>query len=213
MRIFIIVIICLGIGLMNTIRVKKEYSMEDMKKCIKMGDVILFRSTDVTFMHDYLTPFTHVGIIVEIGGEKKILEIHSEGDVKHMGLECKNVVVYDFETRVLYYDGEIYCLKLRERLSDETKEDFIVNKLPGLRKKKFYKDYINYTRNNCVMRNRNTKGRGKMFCSEFIGHCLQQLGVISGLYNISCLFPGDFRSLKRGSEGIFCEVIKLNKYN
>lgn len=172
---------------------------------INDGDLILFRWNKVGILHEIISSFTHVGIVIN----NHILETHLKGDTEsYRG----GVHLYDLKDRIKNYRGSNYVLKIKTPLTNiQTK--YILNNLEEYKKIPFYDKYENHFKEVCIPKmickncfKENTEKPG-MFCSEFVGFILKELGILHKDFNIQCLTPQSFTKF----DNIFGEIFEIKK--
>lgn len=172
------------------------------------GDLILFRWNSVGILHEMLSSFTHVGIV--INGE--ILETHLKGDTESVR---GGVHLYNLKDRISKYKGSNYILKAKTPLT-KTQTKFILDNLEEYKKIPFHDEYEKHFKNVCIPKMIckkcfKTHEKKSMFCSEFVGFILKELGILPVDYNLECLTPQSFLNLKdKNNNKIFGDVFKLN---
>ena len=207
--IFIICIVLLMLYV-HTIKNLPSVPIKSAMKQCQTGDLVLFRWFEVSPLHDLISTFTHVGMVVEIDGTKYIIESHLKGDTKHMGVHTGGVHLYDFDKRLSSYEGYKYLVKLKKHPSPNATKRFIAN-IPKYKQIPFYDDYTGYFKNICLP-NRFCKScvqrrdRQGMFCSEFIGFCLKELQILEQDFDYHCLVPGDIPTLKINGNHVFDKI-------
>jgi hypothetical protein len=193
-----------------------EISVNKIESNVKTGDVICFRSNDYTFLHDLVSPFTHIGIVIETINGKKILEMHDTNDLKHMGIYNTGVNMYDLKYRIKTYEGDVYLSQLKTTV-DKKKIKNLLSKIEFLNKLKFDTNHKEHLIKKCMIK-RGCKKCFKpekkkleyMFCSEFIGYILQELDVLEKEYDIACVLPGDFRFIIQNGNKLYKNIIKIS---
>lgn len=171
---------------------------------INNGDLILFRWNKVGLLHEIISSFTHVGIVID----NQILETHLKGDTEsYRG----GVHLYNLKDRINKYLGTNYILKIKTPLTNEQVHK-ILNKLEEYKKIPFHDEYESHFKQVCVPKMvckncfNDTERKG-MFCSEFVGFILKELSILPKDYNIHCLTPGSFVNMKN----IFGDLYKIKK--
>ena len=190
MLIIIIIIIIIkkyltNYNLLNKI-CKKPYNMET-------GDIILFSNINANFIHTIFTPFTHIGMVLK-SNKLYILETHKLGDTIKMNFNTSGINLYDLKDRLKTYDGYVYLLKFKNKISDNNIK-LLFNKITNYKSKFEYpnnhkKYYISKCFFNITKYNRNDN---KLLCSEFIYYVLLDNNIISTNKNkYLCMKPSDF---------------------
>ena len=162
---------------------------------METGDLLLFRWHAVDTLHELFSSFTHVGMVVRMGSSNTfVLETHRKGDTNS---GRGGVHVYNLADRVQSYEGDNFILKMRPGLMTEQLERQLLAKVPSYKQIPFYDQYREHYQgycvpkmacNSCLMQ----QPRTGMFCSEFAGHLLQDMGILEKSVSIACLTPGSF---------------------
>lgn len=178
------------------------------------GDVILFRWNYVNPLHEIVSSFTHIGIVIELNGRKYILETHLKGDTNHMGFDNNDGVnIYDLYSRIKMYKGENFILKMNPKYYNKIKID---DNITNYRQIPFKNEYIQHFSGVCIPKKicndcfSNVPG-DSMFCSQFIGHILQQYSILEESFDINCLTPHDFVNIKNNDGNIYETLYKIIK--
>jgi hypothetical protein len=96
----------------NQLNALQTYNLQKAYNFAEQGDLILFQWYEINPLQESVSPFTHVGIVIDINKKKYILETHLKGDTKHMGYkDAEGVNIYDFKKRIKMYKGKNYLLK------------------------------------------------------------------------------------------------------
>lgn len=183
---------------------------------LQTGDLILFKWHTVDYLHELFSSFTHVGMVVIINNEKYILETHLKGDTIHMGYKSGGVHLYNLKRRINMYQGHNYILKINDDLINEDNSYTLQNNLNNYLLIPFHDEYRDYYKSVCIPNiicnncfNYHKKG---MFCSEFIGFLLQELGILDQSFNINCLTPSSFNNLYNNTQiPIYNTIYKIIK--
>lgn len=184
---------------------------------VEPGDLILFKWHEVDILHEIFSSFTHVGIVIQIDDRLCILETHLKGDTKKMGYYTSGVNIYDLNQRIKEYEGDIFLLKLCQyQYKREVINQKILDKIEQYKQIPFYDKYREVYQNYCIPRLVQVDTHSKiqkegMFCSEFIGHILQDLDILDSSYDITCLTPSSFIKLNNKNGNIFYDVKKVKK--
>lgn len=184
----------------------------DMPRCplgdVRTGDVVLFRWDGTDFVHDLVSTFSHVGIVVVRGSEPWILETHKDGDGLRPG---GGVRAYPLKPRVRTYPGAAWVLKL-----DRTRWDILPKDLESAMPEFFHKPYDTEHKTrlatcfaDSVLGLPGGHGSAKMFCSEFVGELLRRVGVLPREYDTACLTPESFVYLTADARRVFPEMLRL----
>jgi hypothetical protein len=188
------------------------YTIDNTYESAKTGDLILFRWHSVDIFHEMISPFTHVGMVVELNHQKYILETHSPGDTLHMGYETGGVHLYPLKQRISMYKGSNFLLKLNKNYNISIDENMIVQYYSIPFYDKYRQHYTEYCLpkkicNECI----SSKKLESMFCSQFIGFLLQETGILDKNVNIDCLIPNDFITIQNKNGKLYNELYKITK--
>jgi hypothetical protein len=145
---FLVAIIFLMIFL-NRIQTNCVMNLKDVYKKSKTGDVICFRSKDSSLIHKIISPFTHIGIVIETINGKKILEIHDTNDLKHVGIFNTGVNMYDLKYRLKTYEGDTYLCQLISKIKHYNIQNLLF-KIEELNKLKFNTDHKKHLIDKCM---------------------------------------------------------------
>lgn len=192
----------------------KSTTTSEIYKLAKTGDILLFRWNKVDLVHNFVSFFTHVGIVVEIDNEKYILETHLKGDTKHMGNPNGGVHLYDFKDRINMYNGHNFLLPIKEKLKNSNHNKIIKDNLDKYLKLPFFDNYKKYYIHQCLPRkfcktcfSESAPDTSFVYCSQFVGMILKDLGLIDKNMNINCISPYDFIFIKNNKENIYQDII------
>jgi len=111
--IFIILIIMkknIHDNLNKTVKKIMSIHLNNIYKYVNTGDIILFRSYKIDIIHDIISPFTHIGLIIVQNNNYYILETHKKGDTKYMGFDTEGPNLYALYERLSKYKGELFIL-------------------------------------------------------------------------------------------------------
>jgi CBS domain-containing protein len=182
-------------------------SIDSIYDLAETGDVVFFVHEHAYPMFRYVRPFmSHIAMIIVLPktNKKYVIEIHAEGDKKRLGVNKKGGVnMYPLEWRINNYKGNVYLSKLNTNNKPSCKDIIrFINKIPyyiqniqfeeNFKEVAFKRILKNITCLPVVPDKTNT-----MFCTTFIGYCLQKLNIIDD--NIShkdIILPVDFLFLK-----------------
>jgi hypothetical protein len=167
-------------------RTRKRISFgRAMEKC-DTGDLVLFRHREFSISR-VVSHFTHAGIVI-VGddGVKYILESHARGDVGNN----TGVNVYDLAWRIRTYEGTTALARLRAPLAPHQRARLARGARGPYRRIPFFKKYADHYARNCLLALNIPRAPG-MFCSEFVGHVQQKLGLRSRQLRTDCLTPDD----------------------
>lgn len=189
-------------------------TISDVSNIAKTGDILLFRWNSVDIIHNMLSFFTHIGIIVEIDNIKYVLETHLKGDTKHMGNPNGGVNIYKLENRINMYNGHNFLLRLKDNLVQPYHTQIIKQNIQTYMNIPFFENYKRYYIKQCLPRKfchtcfvHNSTPDNFMYCSQFVGHILKDLLVLDPNKNIDCISPYDFIFLKHNNSKIFQDTI------
>ena len=171
-------------------------NLNQIDKYIKTGDIILFRYKNIDFIHEIISPFTHIGIIIINNNKSYILETHIKGDTLYMGYNNEGVNIYNLYDRLNKYDGNTYLLKLINPLSNKQINN-LINNIPKYFKIPYIHNYKKYYFDKCINilcnQIENNKYNNGMICSEFISYVLQDINDdLLKKINYKCVRPVDF---------------------
>lgn len=189
--------------------------MLDLPRCpladVQTGDVVLFRWDGTDLVHDLVSTFSHVGLVVLRGTEPWILETHRDGDGLNPG-GSGGVRAYPLKHRTQTYPGAAWVLRLdRERWSVRAED--VEAALPDLFHRPY--DYGHKSRlascfaDSVLGLGGRSHGAHSMFCSEFVGELLRHAGVLPNAYNTACLTPESFVHLTVDSHPVFPHMHRL----
>ncbi len=192
----------------------KDTSTDDIYTLAKTGDILLFRWNKVDLVHNFISFFTHVGIVVEIDDKKYILETHLKGDTRHMGNPNGGVHLYDFKDRVNMYNGHNFLLPLKTKFKSRVHNKIIKDNISRYLKLPFFENYKKYYINQCLPRkfcktcfSQPSPDTNYIYCSQFVGMILKDLDLINKNTDINCISPYDFIFIKNKKEEIYQDII------
>jgi hypothetical protein len=196
-----------------------EKTVDEIYEIAETGDLVYFRWHEVDFKHEIISPFTHIGMIIEIDNIKYIIETHLEGDTKNIGVYTGGVHVYPLKLRLSKYEGYTFLTKLNVD-AKPTHTDIIyflenINKYKEIPFKNEYKDFYlqqcvkHHVCNDCF--EKSEPKQETLMCSEFIGFCLKELKIVPPDFNYVCLTPNDFKFIKKNNKQIYNDIIKVKK--
>jgi hypothetical protein len=167
------------------------------------GDIVFFVYEHMYPMFKYIRPFiSHIGMIIVLPktNKKYILEIHSEGDKKNLGVSKKGGIhVYPLEWRVNNYKGNTYFAKLNSKDKPSCKDIIpFVNMIPYYKQNIQFEERFKKIAFKKILRNRlgipiKLNKNNNMFCTNFVGYCLNKLNIIS---ENDMILPIEFLFLK-----------------
>lgn len=212
---FIFTILFKAVTIVNT---KKLKSLDEIYNLAENGDLIYFRWKEVSFFHEIISPFTHIGIIIinPETKEKLIVESHLAGDTKHLGNDKGGIHTYPLKLRLSTYDGYTFLSKLKTPPTDTDTSIFWKNIETFKSDIPFNNKYEEYFKKTCLKKRLckgcfDTENKKDMFCSEFVGFALKQLNVLPKDFNHECLAPGDFRYINYNKEKLYGDIIAVKK--
>lgn len=176
---------------------------------LQTGDLVLFRWDGIDALHELVSAFTHVGMVVVVRGQPYILETHRDGDARRMGCEGGGVRVYPLQPRVRTYAGAAWALTL-DRTRWRVDARALYEAARDLARVPYDDDHRAHILGTCVLGRAPKPGRASMFCSEFVGELLARAGVLpkSG-YDTSCLTPESFVHLRVDGRPVFSGMVAL----
>jgi hypothetical protein len=200
-------------------------TIDDIYNLSNTGDLIYFRWHEVDFKHEVISPFTHVSVVlVHPGtGKKYSLETHLAGDGVDLGVYKGGINIYPLKDRLHKYEGHTFLSKVKyvenmENIKNINVNDFL-SKLDSYTEQiPFHNDYKGYFMKNCLKKRVckdcfTIEEKDGLFCSEFVGFCLKEFGLVPKEFDYNCLAPGDFRYVKNSNgEKIYGDnLIKVKK--
>lgn len=184
---------------------------------LRTGDLVLFRYNEASLAHDLVSPFTHVGMVVDFDGKKCIIESHNRGDAKALGVLDGGVHVYDLKDRVRTYEGCTFVLRMRHGLHvDPGAEKYMKSKIPEeYAAIPYYESYASHIGMYCLPKALcdtcfDKPVRRGMFCSEFVGLLLGDLGVLPPGRDVDCLTPTSFVNIRVGGVRVYTDPVKVS---
>lgn len=195
----------------DTLSLNEIYDLADN------GDIIYYRWKHVWFGLDFITPFTHAGLVIVDPNTKQkyVVETHLPGDTKHIGIYSGGINVYPLKLRLSTYDGTTFYTQLKFKPDNDKVLLYLKNLSEYKEEIPFYKKYVQYFVTNCLTKRlipyqTNIEDKEGMFCSEFVGFSLKELNVIPESVEHECLTPGDFRYLKnKNGEYLYKDLIRI----
>ena len=225
MSIISIILLFFLLQIISSILINKSIVNNTISMCInkiydlaETGDIIYFRWHTMDIDHEIISPFTHIGMIIVIGNIKYIIETHLAGDTSNIGVLTGGVNLYPLKLRINNYEGYTFLSKLNQinRPTDINVQDFITKIKDYKQNIPFQNDYKGYFINNCLAKrvlSIEPEKTQEMFCSEFIGFCLNELNITNNDFNFKCLVPIDFRYIKLNNQLLYRDLIKIIKSN
>lgn len=192
----------------------KNINESDVYSNARTGDLLLFRWHSVDLIHNFISFFTHVGIVVELDNKKYILETHREGDTVNMGVYDGGVKLYDLKERIRMYEGHNFLLPLKEKYRNKNHQEIIKNNLKNYIKLPFFDNYKEYYMRQCLPRmlckscfSEPPPDTQLNYCSQFVGIVLRDLGILNKGTNVNCISPYDFIFIKNNGDKLYEDVI------
>lgn len=190
-----------------------SYSIDSICRTAKTGDIVYFRWEKMPIEMNYVTPFTHVGmVLVDPKDDKRyILETHSARDLQYLGINTSGINIYPLRMRIETYQGRIYYSRLKSALHLDVIRfvDFMAKVAVYKMTIPFYEEYKAYYLQNCIVNNMHNKVG--LYCSEFVGLCLKDLGVLQKDFRHECLLPHDFLTIvDQSGEYLYDDLVSIN---
>lgn len=180
-------------------------NIDELIDTCNTGDILLFRYKSLDPLHNIISLFSHIGMIyVDRNNKKKIIETHNSGDTKYLNLDNEGVQIYDIKDRIKGYEGNVYLAK---NLSQNINNNIIHNKLEMYKNIPFNTNYRNDFINQCLLFSKYDTSP-KLQCSQFIGLLLKDLNVLPEDFNLTCLTPEYFLSLKDKNNELIFDITK-----
>lgn len=182
---------------------------------LRTGDLILFRTASPDSVDRWFTAFSHVGVVVEDGGPRYVLETHERGDGSSMGVEAGGVHLYPLTHRVRTYAGSTYALRLRPDIDVQARN--LWTQWSALLAIPYDSNYKRHFGTQCLPRRvcpacvPSREQRQSMFCSEFVGLVYKLTGVLPPDFAVDCLTPESFVHLKVGSAPLFLPLLEIRR--
>lgn len=174
----------------------------------EVGDLVLFRAPTVDPLHDAFSAFTHVGLLFEVHGAKHIVETHRTGDTRALGMDVGGVNVYCASTRVSSYDGSAFLLRLNPRLRCTEHNEGIVRLVARYKNVPYMDAHKTHFALKCVL-GRPVESGESMFCSQFVGTLLRDLGILPATLEVDCLTPESFTSMHVHKMPVYMELHRI----
>lgn len=229
-----LIIMILGhLYIQNETRHLPKLNIDSICQTCQTGDIILFRWYYIDIGFRLFTKYCHVGIIFRNKqGDTYLLETHPDetqesneilNNVNKTNgklsskLPNKNnikrgVNIYPLKTRLEEYDGYCYFLQLDKRIRDHTNNSVLNKKKLKLYKTIPFDDNFRYTFLQSWFYNKlgwEMPSKSKLYCSEFIGLVLKDIGVLEPHFNIHILSPSSFESLKRNNITLYTNIHQI----
>lgn len=181
---------------------------------LRTGDIILFRNKRASLAHDLVSPFTHIGMVVVHGDKKLTLETHAPGDTKALGVDRGGVNMYDLNRRLETYQGMMYVLKARPGLINRGAQAILKRNIAKYMTIPYDDGAIAHIGMYCLPKRVcnvcfKAQERTRMFCSEFLGLVLQDMGILPPHLEIGCLTPTSFVNLTQNGTRLFPTLYKV----
>jgi hypothetical protein len=185
--------------------------MDDIYSTLNTGDLIYFKYTNAEWYYELVTPFTHIGMVVKINNELYILESHVRGATEIIGMDTEGVNLYPLKLRIQTYKGHVFASKLNsEFMPDNKRIEYFMSRIDYYKSIPFKNDSKQFFIKNCITNKYSASNpTGSLMCSEFIGLCLKDLGILDPTFNYICVLPGDFQYLKKNNKRIFEKYVKI----
>jgi hypothetical protein len=203
---------------MVIINIRKNYyinlnkiHINEICNLAETGDIIYFRWTDVDIMHEIVSPFTHIGLVIinPYTKHKYIIETHLKGDGKELGVLDGGIQQYNLNDRLQTYEGHTYLSKLKNVYKPNLDQVLkLISNFKAFKKDiPFYGDYSNYFKMNCIKYKLcndcfTIEEKAGLFCSEFVGFCLKELQIVNNDFNYKCMTPGDFMYISDANKNL-----------
>lgn len=164
------------------------------------GDLVFFRSAGIDWMHDLVSPMTHVAVIAmhPVTGEPLVVEMH---DADAVPGECAGVHVYPARERLEAFDGSLVVMPVR-RPRNGAQVLQVAEEQAG-------QPYPERVRGHVAACKLVPGYRAKagMMCSEFVQHVLDRMGILKGPWR--CVTPSDLMA-RADRSGAYHEPYALN---
>lgn len=146
------------------------------------GDLVFFRGTSVDWLHNLVSPMTHVALIAmhPVTGEPLLVEMH---DDKAVPGECAGIHVYPARERMGAFDGALVVMPVR-RARNSTHALQIAEALAD----QPYPANVRRHVAACKLLPGHRAEKG-MMCSEFVQFVLGRMSVLSQPWR--CTTPSD----------------------
>jgi len=210
----ILVLICVVVILyLRSLFPVISQSFDEVYELAQTGDIIYFIHEHSYSFFKYIRPFmSHVAMVVVSPktNEKYVIEIHAKGDKKCLGVNKKSGIhIYPLKWRIKRYLGCVYLAKLNYKLSIENIKQFI-NNIKDYQNNIPFDESFKITGCKKLLFGVNINKDHKMFCTEFVGFCLQKLSVIQNYHHIT--LPIDFLFLQDSrSKKLYTQFYKIDE--
>jgi len=173
----------------------KTIDVDTAEDFLETGDLVLFK-WNIEYLLDVKiqikTPFSHCAMIIEIDGEKYIMEKMDLKDYEAFG-NIDHQQLIKFKDRVNKYNGKVYCIKRKNKMTQKEKSK-LYNKFNEYMNIQFRDNYVNHIVWNCMFK-RNTNNAidlNNMYCAEYLSYLLSDIGsIINPHKKHSCMTPYD----------------------
>lgn len=183
-------------------------TLEEAARRATTGDMLLFRNGEAGSLQDVFGTFTHVGVVWERDGKKRVLETHEAGDTRHLGFDAGGVHTYDFVERVGTYGGAVCLLKLHASMMNDAHSNLITSKMPTYVRIPFNSAYHTFYASHCIFGLPRPNAPEK-FCSQFAGLVLRDLGILPENQDIDCMAPDSFMDLRSADKPLYTELYRI----
>lgn len=100
--------------------IMNEAIYDNVKDQIKAGDLLLFAEMRIAYFARVGHPiFTHLGMIIMIGGKPHVFEMVGPGYRLGKHRRGDNIIIMPLDERIKQYRGNVYIASLRKRLTTE----------------------------------------------------------------------------------------------
>ena len=188
-------------------------SLRDALARATTGDLVVFRHrvSSLDLASRLVSAATHVGMVVrDADGTVTVVETHSAGDTRALGVATGGVHAYPLDQRARAYDGEVYLCRLAVPLSpgQEAALRAAVRELSGV---PFETRFKRHYASKCLVRTgrRGAEPRDQMFCSEFLGLVLVRAGLLPPDTDTQCLTPESFLHARVEGRPLYTDLVRL----
>lgn len=176
----------------------------------RAGDLVLFRSPFVDPVHEVYSFFTHVGVLYVDRGRLRILETHRFDDTLNNGRFTSGVHTYDARERLSTYDGDVFLLTLNPALARPGLSGAIAQRFDAYAATPFNEDYTAFIVSNCLFGpSGGSQKLDALFCSQFVGRVLVDVGLLPPTTDVRCLTPESFTDMRVGDMALFTELHRI----
>ena len=190
----------------------KKININDACTLVKTGDMVLFRWHKVKIYNEFISTFTHVGLVIIVPDLNipYIIESHAHGDTENMGIMTGGVNIYPFDLRIKKYKGMCFLKQIKTIIPDDDLNLFLT-KITNYKKIPFNEKYKSYFIRKCLPYlyhiNNLNKTSYQMYCTEFIGFCLKNLKLVDENYIFTCNTPDTIQYVKKNNNFIYDDNI------